>query len=141
MKIENWKLEIFRGWLVFCLLILTSYFLLLTLPVHAQGIVPCTGLDCKLEDIFELLVGIYNFLLGMAGMVALIFLVWGGIQMFIYHYSEHPQEVLSGAKLTVTRAIFGLIIIATAYLVVNTVLVLLGVQNPQNYFLGTFLTG
>lgn len=132
MEIGNWKLKIIKGWLVFC-------FLLLALPVHA-AIVPCNGLDCELSDFFELLVNIYNFLLGMAGMVALIFLIWGGIQMFLYHYFEHPQEILSGAKLTVTRAIFGLIVIATAYLVVNTVLVLLGVQCPQDYFTGSFLT-
>lgn len=127
-------------------LLVTGYELLITataLPVHA-AIVPCGGPGgppCELKHLFELLVGIYNFLLGMAGMVALIFLIWGGIQMFLYHYFEDPQGVLSGAKLTVTRAIFGLVIIATAYLVVNTVLILLGVTDPQKYFLGTFLTG
>ncbi len=121
---------------------------LFSVPVYA-AIIPCGPRPgplapgenisgCTLKDFFQLLVNIYNFLLGMAAIVAILILVWGGIQMFIYHYQESPEEKLSSAKLTITRAIFGLVIIAAAYLIVNTLLLLLGVQNPQNYFGGAF---
>lgn len=106
-----------------------------------NGIVPCgpsgqQGNDCKLSDLFGLLVAIYNFLLGMAGLVAFGFLIYGGVRMFLYSVDE---ENLAAGKKTVLEALIGLAIVAMAYLLVNTLLTALGVT--ENYFGGSILTG
>lgn len=113
-------------------------FLVAPLAVNA-AIIPCGPGDnganannisgCSIGDLFQLLVNIYNFLLGLAALVAILILVWGGIQMFTYHYQESPDDYLNRAKLTVTRGIFGLVIIAAAYVITNTLLTLLGLNR------------
>ncbi len=107
--------------------------------VYAQdGIVKCgpqQGKLCELKDLFELMVGIYNFLLGMAGIVAFGLLVWGGVQMLLYSADE---EFLKKGKSTVTQALIGLAIIALAYIIVNTLLLALGVTGGATpYFNGS----
>jgi len=113
---------------------------------HAQGntgIVKCGPQPgqtlCELKDLFELLIGIYNFLLGMAGIVALGFLIYGGIQMLLFSVDE---EKLKSGKSTVTQALIGLVVILLAYIVVNTLLLALGVTDTAGFFSGTkFLNG
>ncbi|MEX1112225.1 MAG: hypothetical protein WEC84_02075 [Candidatus Andersenbacteria bacterium] len=107
--------------------------IVLILPVVVQAaIVPCGGPDqnpCKFSDLFQLLVSIYNFLLGAAALVAMLMLGWAGVLMLIYQWGEQPESDLANAKLTLRRAIFGLVIILTAYVVVNTLLGLLGLTD------------
>lgn len=103
-----------------------------------NGIVSCGPQQdklCELKDLFGLLVGIYNFLLGMAGLVAFAFLVYGGIRMFFYSVDE---ENLAVGKKTVLEALIGLAIIAAAYVLVNTLLTALGLETETigDYFSG-----
>lgn len=119
--------------------------LLFFIPLIAfaqNDIVPCGPQPgqqpCKLKDLFGLLVAIYNFLLGMAGLVAFVFLVYGGIRMFFYSVDE---ENLALGKKTVLEALIGLAIVAMAYLVVNTLLAALGIGDAGSYFSGAKLFG
>ena len=113
-----------------------------------QGIVPCgpeeggSSADnvsgCTLDHLFGLFVAVYNFLLGMAGIVALGFLIYGGIQMLMYSVDE---DKLASGKKTVIEALIGLAIVALGYIVVNTLLSALGLQgegffNGENFFNG-----
>lgn len=122
-------------------------------PVHAQGLIaPCDPVPrdpnqqqqapanpagggaretCGIKHIFQTLVNIYNFLLGMAAIVAMLFLIWGGIKMLIYQFDEQPEQFLNDAKLTVSRAVTGLVIVIIAYLIVFTLLSLLGLQENR----------
>jgi hypothetical protein len=98
--------------------------------VHAQApLVPCSGLNCTVDHLFQLLVNVYNFLLGLAALVAMLFIVWGGLRMLYFSYLEDSAHELESAKLTVRRAIGGFVIIALAYLLVSTTLNLLGVAK------------
>lgn len=129
---------------------LFTYFLLFLgwmSPVlaHAQdsGIVKCGPQGsqklCELKDLFELLIGIYNFLLGMAGIVALGLLIYGGVQMLLYSVDE---EHVKRGKSTITQALIGLAVILLAYIIVNTLLVALGVSGgPGGYFSGAKFLG
>lgn len=107
-----------------------------------SGIVPCGPqpgqTPCELKDLFGLLVGIYNFLLGMAGIVAFGFLIYGGVKMFLYSVDE---EQLASGKKTIGEALIGLAIVAMAYLIVNTLLAALGVEDAGSYFSGAKLLG
>lgn len=130
---------------------LLKYFFLATtylLPEAAyarsnSGIVKCGPQGsqrlCELKDLFNLLIGIYNFLLGMAGIVAFGLLIWGGIQMLLYSAEE---EHVKNGKNTVLQALVGLAIILLAYIIVNTLLVALGVTDgPGGYFSGAKFLG
>lgn len=114
-----------------------SLFALTALPAHAQ-LVPCqmsapTAVgqlpQCRAEHLIGIAVRIYNFLLGMMAFVAVLILVWCGIRLFIYQYEEDPDGELKSIKLTIRRALFGIVIIMCAYLLVFTLLRLLGVQS------------
>ena len=115
-----------------------TFFLPAIVFAQDKGIVTCGPQQdklCELADLFKLLVGIYNFLLGMAGIVAFGFLIYGGIRMFLYSVDE---ENLAAGKKTVVEALIGLAIVALAYLLVNTLLTALGVDPGTigEYFSG-----
>ncbi|MEK7499982.1 MAG: hypothetical protein AAB649_05250 [Patescibacteria group bacterium] len=126
----------------------TYFFAILTwmAPVLAyaagSGIVKCGPQQnklCELKDLFDLLIGIYNFLLGMAGIVALGLLIYGGVQMLLYSVDE---EHVKRGKSTITQALIGLAVILLAYIIVNTLLVALGVSDgPGGYFSGAKFLG
>ncbi len=113
---------------------------ILPFTANAQApLVPCTGLNCTVDHLFQLLVNVYNFLLSLAALVAMLFIIWGGLRMLYFSYLEDSAGELSDAKLTVRRAIGGFVIIALAYLLVNTTLTLLGVDKGGP--IGTLLKG
>src|SRR6185369_6117744 len=68
-----------------------------------KPLVPCGGPGqpaCTLTDLFVLLGNIYNLMLGLGGLVALLFIIWGGIQMILGfldggdHYVQTGKETL-----------------------------------------------
>ena len=109
--------------------LLTSVFFLL-IPfslVHAQ-LVPCGGPGqkaCEVQDFFKLLTNIYNFFLGLGGLVALLFIIWGGVQM-ILGFLDGGEHMVQAGKDTVKHGVIGLILLACGYLIVNTIIILLG---------------
>ena len=112
---------------VVVMVFMIGFMLMPAFQVYAQSdFVPCDGLGCTFNDLCIMVTNIYNWLLGMAGLVAILLIIYGGVRMIWFSYfAEFPnqEEELAAGKLTVTRAIFGLLIVATAYLLVNTLLV------------------
>ena len=93
----------------------------------------CAIDPCGANHIVALIVNIYNWLLGLAALVGVLMIIWAGIQMILVSVFEvSPNELmatpLESAKLTLLRAVIGLIIIFLAYIIVNTALALLGVD-------------
>src|SRR3989344_7012251 len=124
-------------------LLLGILVLMLGLPAQAAIVPDCNpvpGYDdsCTVGHLFQLLVNIYNFLLGMAAIVTLLFLIYSGIRMFYFSFLEDSAGELSAAKLGITRAITGLVLVAIAYLLVNTVVFLLtgGEHDLASFFYG-----
>lgn len=116
----------------------------LPLTAYAQLLPACNPVpgqpdSCEVADLFALLVNIYNYLLGLAALVAMLFIVWGGMRMFYFGYMEDSASELEAAKFTVRRAIGGFVIIATAYLLVATLLYLLGLDRGTEGGAGFFL--
>lgn len=105
-------------------LFLISYFLFLAVPAQA-ALVPCSGLDCTLDSLVTLGVNIYNYLLGMGALVALFFIILGGVKMFYYGIVDASESNFAKAKSTVVHAVVGLILLAAAYLIVNTLIFVL----------------
>lgn len=98
-----------------------------SLPVAANAAlvpdcnpVPGNNDSCGVDDLIQLLVNIYNYLLGMAAVVAILMIIWSGIQMLLYYWDESPDSALTNAKNTLRRAVFGLFLVLAAYLIVAT---------------------
>jgi len=60
--------------------------------------------------------------LGAAAVVLFGVIIWAGIRMVVYYMSEMPEAELMAAKMTLSRGIMGIFIIAFAYTAVNLLL-------------------
>ena len=108
----------------------------------AGGFVKCgntAGNPCKISDLFRVFIIIINYLIGMAGFVAVIAIVYAGFMMV---YSQ-GQEQLKVAKGRLSSAIIGLVLVAGAFVLINSLFdgkLSIGVKNgcsvladPVNY--------
>jgi hypothetical protein len=121
--IRSWLLAVFVALLLF------------PLPAYQQEpFVPCTGLACTLEDLIEVPVRIFNYLLGLAALVFIGVIVFSGLRMMWYYAAESPEAELQNAKYTLTRGIVGFVIIVGAILIVNILLSLLGLYPSSELF-------
>ncbi len=80
---------------------------------------------CQIGDLFAVFVIIINYLITMAGFVAVLAIVYAGFMMV---YSQ-GQEQLKAAKGRLTGAIIGLVLVAAAFILINSI------------FSGTFSVG
>jgi amino acid transporter len=108
----------------------------------AGGFVPCGNEStnpCTVDHLFSAFVVIINYLISMAGFIAVVAIVFAGFQMV---YSQ-GQDQLKSAKGRLSGAVIGLVLVAAAYIIVNAIFagsVSLGVRqgadvlaNPFNY--------
>ncbi len=82
------------------------------------GFVPCGNTadnPCTVGHLFAAFVVIVNYLISMAGFVAVFFIVFAGLQMV----SSQGQEKLAASKKRLTGAITGLVIVALAFVLAN----------------------
>ena len=80
--------------------------------------------SCTLNDFVQLGVNVANWILGIVGSLALLFLIYGGLMMII---SGGSSEKTGQAKTILTNAVIGLIIVFTSWVIINfTVSVLTG---------------
>jgi hypothetical protein len=80
-------------------------------------------LNCDFNDLKTMFIAIVNFLLQSSGVIALLFVLYGGIRMML---SGGNQQVIAEAKQTVFNALLGLLIIASAFILINAILGTLG---------------
>ena len=103
---------------------ITTLFILLPLIAGAAststGLVPCGGEGdpCTVCDLLVLAQNVLEFALNMAFLVIIGFVVYGG---FRWIFSLGKEENLKAGQQIITNAIIGLIIILTAWIIVNTV--------------------
>lgn len=84
----------------------------------SSGLVAPTGLKGP-TTLAGLITIVTNLLLGIAGAVAVIFIIIGGIQ---YTTSGGSEDKTRTAKSTITNAVIGLIITILAFVIVNFVI-------------------
>lgn len=75
----------------------------------AGSIIPCG--PTNVSSVGEMIVRVTNWILGFAGAIAVLFIIWGGIQ---YLTAAGNEKQVASAKLTLTNAIIGLIVILLA---------------------------
>lgn len=100
---------------------LVAAFLLSAFPSFAQ-IVRCGRRNqaaCTLDDIYTTAASIAGFLIGASSIVAILFIVIGGIKLI---FAAGNSKQIEEGKQTLFNAILGLVIVLAAYLIVNVVL-------------------
>ncbi len=70
------------------------------------------------SDLAKIISNITTWILGFAGTIAVLFIIWGGIQYITAAGNEKQAE---SAKQTLTYAVLGLIVILLAYVIVQLV--------------------
>jgi len=95
-------------------------------PPSPHGLIPCGGAgqpECSLEQISILIGNIINFLLLLAGGVAVLMLIIGGIYFLIA--GADPEKIEMGKKV-ITAVIIALLIIFLAKVLLNAFLTAIG---------------
>ncbi len=72
----------------------------------------------RFNDICEAVAGITNFIIGIAGAIALVLLIVGGIQ---YMSSGGDKIAVEASRGRITAAVVGLLIVFGAYLIINVI--------------------
>lgn len=72
----------------------------------------------------EIVLVIVNFILGFLGLVAVLFVIYGG---FLYVTSAGNNEKVDQGKKIITYAVVGIVIILISFALINTIL---GAANP-----------
>lgn len=70
------------------------------------------------QDIPKVLLAVFEIILRVASIVAIVFIIWGGFQ---YMVSQGEGDRVSGAKTTVLNAVIGLAIAISATAIVNLI--------------------
>lgn len=104
-------------------------FLVLLLPIFsfAAGLIPCNGTDCDFTAFMNLINKVISFILfNLAVPVAAIMFAYAGFKLVI---SGGSPEARTKAKDIFTNAAIGLILAAAAWLIIRTILLILGYQG------------
>ncbi|MBI2451163.1 MAG: hypothetical protein HYV52_02390 [Parcubacteria group bacterium] len=109
-------------------ILIISFLLVVVFPVFARDpLVPCgpgsiSGADCQLCDFFVLAKNIIDFLIyDITPAAAVLFFVWGAVLLIISGTSEQASLRGQGKKI-MTNTAFGILIVFSAWLIVNTFL-------------------
>ncbi len=84
----------------------------------------------SLACIFPLFQNVINAALMFAGIIALFFIIWSGIQLI---RSGGDQKQVQGARNTLTYAIIGLVLIFLSFFIINFISYLTGVDCIQKF--------
>jgi len=112
--------------IIFSLCLCLGIFIAAPTVVYARGLVPCGGYEangtreepCDVEDIFVLIARVTNFLIAMAGVVAVYYIIGGGFWLIV---STGNEEAITQRKNQISNAVIGFVLVMMAYMFVNTV--------------------
>lgn len=87
---------------------------------NAAGLVPCNGPDCTICSLFVGIKKIVDFLtLDIAMPLAVIILIYGGVMLLT---SRGSEEKIKKGKTALGAAMWGLLIVFAAWLIIATIL-------------------
>jgi type IV secretory pathway VirB2 component (pilin) len=101
--------------------LVTGYSLLVTISMAHAALVPCgTDKACTVCDFFVLIKNIVDFLTEAVAMpVAVIILIYGGLTLLT---SGGSEDKIRKGKAALWQAVWGLIIVFAAWLIVDTII-------------------
>lgn len=119
----------------FIFLILAFTFSFSVFNLASAAIVPCgpgtSKPSCQLCDLITLLKNISNFVITLAGILVVVYLLYGGFLMLT---SAGSSKKVEEGRSVMTQAVIGLVIILSAWLIVDTTLrVFMGTNAPTEW--------
>ncbi len=122
VKIKSMMKKVFLTVLLFSFLTLGQ--------VQAAGLVPCGGPGeqaCTFACFFEMINRVINFVvLKLVPVIAVLMIVIGGVMFF---FAGGSPGTLAKAKGIITSTVIGLVIIFAAFLLVGTILSMIGLAD------------
>jgi len=103
--------------LTFIILMVLTTFLLATPALGYEPMVPIPGAG-EITDINDYIKALYLFGLAIVGVVAMLFIIIGGIR---YMTAAGNEAGISEAKSQITSAILGLVLVLTSWLILHTI--------------------
>jgi hypothetical protein len=106
-------------------IIIFTILFLMTFNVANAGLVPaeCAGEatleSCNLDAVEKTIIGVVEYLLGIAGSLALLMFVYGGL---MYILGGADEKLLSQGKNALKYAVIGLVIVLTAGVAMRTII-------------------
>ncbi len=119
---------------IFYSLLVTLMFAASKVSAQARGLVGCGGTgptECKIGDLFLVVIALINYLLSLAGFVAMVFIVWAGWSMVVAGGNE---EKIEGAKAAFSDAIIGFFLLLIAYLLIDAIINILSGSHLVDYY-------
>lgn len=77
---------------------------------------------CNVTHLFRGLIIIINYMITMAGLVAILFIIIAGVQIILSQFYGGDQAKLTQAKRKLGGAVGGLVLVAVAFVLVNSLL-------------------
>ncbi len=87
--------------------------------------------DCKITDLFLVIIRIINYLFGFASFVAMAFIVWGAYGMIT---AGGDEEKITGSKQVLSQAVIGFFLVLVSYLLIDAIVSLLGGYSLKQLF-------
>lgn len=105
----------------FSFLLISIFYLLLAaaVPVSADGLVPCNGLDCNACSFFALLKNVINGILTIFVPVIVVMVIIGGFYIML---SNGDTSKVTRGRSIIQKAIIGFAIALLSWLVIDTII-------------------
>ena len=87
-------------------------------PDPKTGICLPASVSSAPQSLNDTIYKVVNYALGLAGLIAVVFLIYGG---YLYIFSGASEELAKKGRATITNALIGIVIIILAYVIVNVV--------------------
>ena len=87
--------------------------------------------DYTLDDFIQLAVNISEWILGIVGSLALLMFVYGGV---VWIFSAGNTEMISKGKNIIIGAVIGLVLVFSAYTIIQFSLNAIGFEGASNWF-------
>jgi hypothetical protein len=84
---------------------------------YLAQLVTCSGLDCDAGDLQQLVINVINFLIVISSIIAVVFIIWGGILMLT---SAGSADRIAQGKRAMTAAVIGIVIVLISWVLINT---------------------
>lgn len=85
---------------------------------------------CQLKDVFVLIAKVTNYLIGAAGLFAIVWVVVAGFRLVA---AAGNEAMIKQGKKGLTNAVIGFILVMISYLVVNTLFTAIGSRYGITY--------
>jgi len=117
---------------IYTIILLASVTLSPLFAYAAGGVIPCDGQDCSFGSLVTLVQKILTFFLTAAPFVAAIIFAYGGV---LYITSGGQSGKIEKAHKVFSFAVWGLLLVLGAWLIIFTIIKGLGVTDDSYWFL------